>query len=89
MKLEQFKYDFILIYLKYLTKWNQSETLLSIIKTVEEDRDYVLNNYEEMLNIASFEYIYSKESTKDYIMSMQTLMTIASRNCKLNELFNE
>ncbi len=49
--------EFVYLYLKYLSKWNKSDSLTSIINHIEKHQDsYTEQQISELYSIAVFEY---------------------------------
>lgn len=71
---------FVLNYLKYLSNWNDSASLLHVISWVEASKgEFTQETLEEWIQIAQFEYIETKSSTSDTIMSMSDILLMVNR----------
>lgn len=92
--------DFVIFYLKYLTKWNKSASLLSVIKEMslksKESYENRTNHpkwdkelLKEITNIAIFEHTDTQDMTSDKVLSMEEVLselTRKNRDKKLNKL---
>ena len=57
------KLEFIYLYLKYISNWNKSASLISVIQCVENKADeYTDEQIRELYSIALFEYL--RKTTK-------------------------
>ena len=75
--------EFLLSYLTYLTKWNETASLLGTM----ESMDNISN--EELANIALFEYDDTKRMTTDHVMSIEEVMEELkrdNRDRKINDI---
>lgn len=83
------KVEFVLYYLKYLSTWNKSASLLSIIGTLQEELIQVkksapidgyspnmqfIFDFEELLRVSSFEYNDTQIMTDQKIYSMEEVL---------------
>lgn len=84
--------DFVIFYLKYLTKWNKSASLLSVIESYENRTNHPKWDKEllkEITNIAIFEHTDTQDMTSDKVLSMEEVLselTRKNRDKKLNKL---
>ena len=92
--------EFVIYYLKYLTKWNKSASLLSVIESYE-GRSMILwgrtnhpNHDKELLKtiteIAVFEHTDTQSMTSDKVLSIEEVMAELrrkNRDKKLNDIF--
>lgn len=87
--------DFILGYFKYLSKWNKSHSLASMIYSF--DHYYKVANDKVMLELEIIAEFEMDDTIKNFangekVMSMNdmyNLLIIENRDSKLNELLNE
>ena len=85
--------EFIIYYLKYLTKWNKSTSLLSVIESYElrtnhpsHDKDLL----KTITEIAVFEHRDTQTMTSDKVLSIEEVMAELrrkNRDKKLNDIF--
>jgi 16S rRNA G527 N7-methylase RsmG len=84
--------EFVINYLKYLTKWNKSASLLSIIDAYENRKNHerwdkeLLNS---IINVATFEHTYTQDMTSDKVLSMEEVISELrrrNRDKKLNDI---
>lgn len=78
---------FILLYLKYLNKWNKSDCLTSIISCLEEDIDCL--NMNELINISNSEHEDTQRMTTDLVISLENLaqeLISDNRDKKIDEI---
>ena len=80
--------DLFLIYLKYLSKWNKSASLISIICSIEKGH---FSDIGEIADISEWEYSDTKELTNDYVLSMEEVMNLIierNRDKKIENILN-
>ena len=84
--------EFVIYYLKYLTKWNKSASLLSVIESYEGRTNHP-NHDKELLKtiteIAVFEYTDTQDMTSDKVLSIEEVMgelRRKNRDKKLNNI---
>jgi len=84
--------EFVIYYLKYLTKWNKSASLLSVIESYEGRTNHP-NHDKELLKtiteIAVFEHTDTQSMTSDKVLSIEEVMgelRRKNRDKKLNNI---
>jgi len=84
--------EFVIYYLKYLTKWNKSASLLSVIESYEGRTNHP-NHDKELLKtiteIAVFEHTDTQAMTSDKVLSIEEVMgelRRKNRDKKLNNI---
>lgn len=84
--------EFVLYYLRYLTKWNKTASLQSVIDSYDTRTNHpkwdkeLLNT---LINVASFEYEDTQGMTSDKVMSMEEVLNELqrkNRDKKLNDI---
>jgi hypothetical protein len=84
--------EFVLYYLRYLTKWNKTASLQSVIDSYDTRTNHpkwdkeLLNT---LINVATFEYSDTQSMTSDKVMSMEEVLNELQRrdrDKKLNDI---
>jgi translation elongation factor EF-1alpha len=83
---------FVINYLKYLTKWNKSPSLLSVIDAYENRSNHERWDKEllkSIIDVATFEHIDTQTITNDKVLSMEEVLSELrrrDRDKKLNDI---
>ena len=83
--------ELIYLYLKYLSRWNKSGSLTSIIDEMSKSLDWYSEHMEEMVSICNLEYEDTKEMTTEYVMSLSELLSKINqmnRDKKIDSILN-
>ena len=69
---------FVINYLMYLTKWNKSPSLLSVIDAYENRSNHERWDKEllkSIIDVATFEHIDTQTMTNDKVLSMEEVLS--------------